>query len=66
MTNILPLSCPGRCAAYSGPRFARPEYRLRDALQNRDPNRSFSSMGPASAVHRYTLHRVRDMRSRHD
>jgi hypothetical protein len=54
MTDILPLSCPGRCAARS------------DALQNRDPNRSLSNMGPASAVHRYTLHRVRDTRSRHD
>ena len=45
-------SCPGRGAARSG------------ALQTRDPGfcRKQENRGPASAMHRYALHRVRDRR----
>jgi hypothetical protein len=43
-------TCPGRSAALS------------DALQTRDPGFLLdkSNRGPASAMHRFTLHRVRD------
>ncbi|HTG06096.1 MAG TPA: hypothetical protein VK635_18845, partial [Bradyrhizobium sp.] len=43
------VACPGCCAAHPGPRSARPEHRLRDALLIR--GLSFL-MGPGSAVHR--------------
>jgi len=54
--------CPGRSAAHSGPRNARPEHKLRAALLSRDPFlRNGGEMGPGSAVHRQAaLHRVRD------
>src|SRR5262249_3180281 len=45
------LSCPGRSAARSG------------ALQTRDRYEFRVSNGPASAVHRFALHRVRDTRA---
>jgi hypothetical protein len=51
LASRLLLPCPGRNAARSG------------ALQNRDPGfflPAISNRGPASAVHRFTLHRVRD------
>src|SRR3990170_4268738 len=42
--------CPGRSAARS------------DALQNRDRYKVGTCKGPGSAVHRFTLHRIRDTR----
>ena len=56
--------CPGRGAAPPGLRFAQPEGRLRDALQNRDLHKRMRLRGPASAAQRFALHRVRDTKTR--
>jgi hypothetical protein len=59
------LVCPGRCAARASSAFTRAFDALwrGGALQTRDPGYlRFSNRGPASAVRRFTLHRVRDTR----
>jgi hypothetical protein len=43
-----PTTCPGRSATRSG------------ALQNRDLRKLCACNDPGSAVHRFTLHRVRE------
>ena len=54
VASFLEMTCPGRSAVDPGPRYARPEYRLRDALLSRGlyDDLHHQPMGPGSAEQR--------------